>query len=395
MLYHVHISYRRQGSKRIDYEFEKNLSKEELEERFLLPYGSGSSIVIRGRIIEIGQMDQISVYQTVPSPYGPNGNPFISENDVTSRFITVAPKSSPALAPHQLNEQRLAANSREVLVVHGRNGKARDALFQFLRAIDLHPLEWSEAVASTGKASPYIGEILDAAFSRAQAVVVLFTPDDEARLKEQYRDEGDPPHEIELSGQARPNVLFEAGMAMSRSEDRTVLIELGSLRPFSDIAGRHAIRLDHSSQRRQELAERLRTAGCPVNMSGTDWHAAGDFESAISDITKTSLGPETAFNSGVAGNYQLAISEEARELLLEVAEDAKKRSGTVTKIKSLGGTFIRTNGRNLTDAQDRRSLAKWESAIKELVFLGFLEDPTGNDNVFQITNQGFEAVDSF
>ena len=161
--------------------------------------------------------------------------------------------------------------------------------FDFLRAIGLHPLEWSEAVRATGKTSPYIGEILDAAFSLAHAVVILLTPDDEARLRESFWAENEPPHETQLTGQARPNVLFEAGMAMGRSQDRTVLVELGDLRPFSDVAGRHAIRLANNSQRRQELAQRLEAAGCPVNLQGTDWHTAGDFEAALALLTEWSI----------------------------------------------------------------------------------------------------------
>ena len=72
-------------------------------------------------------------------------------------------------------------------------------------------------------------------------------------------------------------------MAMGRDQDRTVLVELGTLRPFSDIAGRHTIRINNTSQRRQELAQRLRAAGCPVRLEGTDWHTAGDFDSALGE----------------------------------------------------------------------------------------------------------------
>ena len=70
-------------------------------------------------------------------------------------------------------------------------------------------------------------------------------------------------------------------MAMGRDEDRTVLVEIDHTRPFSDIAGRHMVRLDNTSQRRQELANRLKAAGCPVHLNGTDWHSAGDFDAAI------------------------------------------------------------------------------------------------------------------
>ena len=75
-----------------------------------------------------------------------------------------------------------SANPRRVFVIHGRNLAARDALFSFLRSIDLSPIEWEEAVAMTGIATPYVGEILDTAFTESQAAIVLLTGDDLARL---------------------------------------------------------------------------------------------------------------------------------------------------------------------------------------------------------------------
>jgi predicted nucleotide-binding protein len=170
-------------------------------------------------------------------------------------------------------------DSKKIFVVHGRNNSLRTALFQFLRAIGLKPVEWSQAIRDTGKASPYIGEVLDTAFSKAQAVVVLMTPDDYAFLREDLRTSKDPPYETQPTPQARPNVLFEAGMAMGWSSERTVLVEVGELRPFSDVGGRHVIRLNNSTERRQELAQRLESAGCQIDLSGTDWHREGDFNS--------------------------------------------------------------------------------------------------------------------
>lgn len=169
-----------------------------------------------------------------------------------------------------------AKNARKVFVVHGRNLVARDAMFGFLRAIGLEPIEWSTAISATGSASPYIGQALDAAFAMAQAVVVLLTPDDIAYLRAEYANADDDAERVPTP-QARPNVLFEAGMAIGRHPERTVLVELGSLRPFSDVAGRLAVRLDNSSHKRNDLANRLRDAGCDVSTSGSDWLSTGDF----------------------------------------------------------------------------------------------------------------------
>lgn len=151
-------------------------------------------------------------------------------------------------------------------------------MFDFLRSINLAPMEWTHAVELTGEGSPYIGQVLDAAFSHAQAVVVLMTPDEVAYLQPRYGSGQDDP-EIQPAAQARPNVLFEAGMALGRDPARTVMVEVGEVRPYSDVAGRHTVHLSNTAQSRQALAHRLKTAGCDVDLSGTDWHTTGDFTS--------------------------------------------------------------------------------------------------------------------
>lgn len=149
-------------------------------------------------------------------------------------------------------------------------------MFGFLRALGLRPLEWDTAVGLTGKASPYIGEVLDAAFEHAQAVVVLMTPDEVAYLDQRWAS-GPGDDQANPAPQARPNVLFEAGMALGRNPDSTLLVEVGSVRPFSDVGGRHAIRLSNDSTSRQSLATRLRNTGLDVDTAGTDWLTVGDF----------------------------------------------------------------------------------------------------------------------
>ncbi len=170
---------------------------------------------------------------------------------------------------------------RAVFVVHGRNGEARKATSELLRAVGLNPLEWEKAVELTGQPSPYIGDVIRCAFAKAQAIVVLLTGDDEARLRQSFRSKKDPGYESELTPQPRANVLFEAGMALGMFPDRTVLVEMGPLRPFSDVLGRHAVRVSEGSPTElKRLVQRVETAGCEVDMRGEDWLAV-DFTQAI------------------------------------------------------------------------------------------------------------------
>lgn len=202
-------------------------------------------------------------------------------HEVASEALGALQATLPAKskAVSQRSKGHRVTDSRKVFVVHGRNNEAREALYTFLRAIGLHPLEWSEIVKATGKASPYIGEVLEKGFEIAQAVIVLMTPDDNARLREQYRGPSEPVHETQLTPQPRPNVLLEAGMALGLFPERTVIVELGRLRPVSDIGGRHIIRMNDTAERRHELAQRLETAGCQVTITGIDWYKAGTFAS--------------------------------------------------------------------------------------------------------------------
>jgi len=172
---------------------------------------------------------------------------------------------------------RETSKSRTVFVVYGRNEKVRRAFFEFLRSLGLEPLEWNSAVLKTGRAAPFVGHILDRAFQSAQAIVVLFTPDDVGKLKKCFHTRSDGVSERSLTGQARLNVIFEAGMAFGRFPNRTILVEIGAIRPISDLAGRHVVRFDGSLEKRRDLANRLGIAGCPVNDKNQDWFRAGNF----------------------------------------------------------------------------------------------------------------------
>jgi hypothetical protein len=194
-------------------------------------------------------------------------------------------------------------------------------------------------------------------------VVVLFTPDDEARLRDALCGDHEPAYETQLTPQARPNVLFEAGMALARHPDRTVLVQLGELRPFSDIARRHAIRLDNSTAKRQDLAQRLQSAGCPINLSGTDWQKAGDLTSPAIALSPSTADMRQHSESGIK-----CIGGRVSELEQVDYGVWSERSGGVSGIVAQFTNEARRRGPN-TWVMVKPSLV-YETAGKEALHIG-------------------------
>jgi predicted nucleotide-binding protein len=143
----------------------------------------------------------------------------------------------------------------------GRDDQAADAVYAFLRDLDLRPLDWESVAAATGKAAPHVLDVVRQGFADARAVIVLLTPDDFAILHGSLRAPDDRPHEGVPTGQARANVLFEAGMAMALHPDRTIFVQVGQVRPFTDVDGLDFVRIDGSAEKLNTIATRLERRG--------------------------------------------------------------------------------------------------------------------------------------
>jgi len=165
-----------------------------------------------------------------------------------------------------------------VFLVHGRDADLRDSMYEFLGALGLRPLEWGHAIrAARGPGgNPYVNDAVTKVLEQAQAIVVLLSPDDEAKLKDQFVGKHERLTEGKLRGQARPNVLFETGIAIGTHHRKTLIVQVGDVKPFSDIGGMHILRLSNSDASRNEFANRLEDLGCRVDRSGDAWLRAGD-----------------------------------------------------------------------------------------------------------------------
>lgn len=247
-----------------------------MKERIVDPWDRGEDIVLNGQHWNPRDV-QLTVRETTQTVSGADSLTAwtASTSESTDRTNDLLDQPAGNAAPDQI--VGFAEDRRKVMVVLGRNSAIGEALFSFLRTIDLMPLEWTQLVGSANSGAPYIGEVLDAAFSQAQAVVVLSTPDDVAYLRHDLAPDGDPENEKIPRGQARPNVFYEAGMSMGRFPTRTIFVEVGTMRPASDLGGIHAVRMNEGPECRRDLAKRLEDAGCEANTDGTQWLTAGDF----------------------------------------------------------------------------------------------------------------------
>jgi Predicted nucleotide-binding protein containing TIR-like domain len=164
-----------------------------------------------------------------------------------------------------------AGRARRVFVVHGRDSQLRELMYDFLRALDLRPLEWESLVRATRQATPLLAEVVVKALRRGMAVMVLLTPDDVVSLHPALFGPREPSYETTPHSQPRANVLLELGMALAASPAKTIIIEIGQIKPIADLAGLNVIRFDGSETALAKIVERLKLAGCAVDDHGVDW----------------------------------------------------------------------------------------------------------------------------
>ncbi len=288
MPFHVRVRRaEKNGSFKYGYAF--NRSEEWIAERILDPWSRGDEIVLSGVHFRPREV-QLSIEETDSEVVeGANDNSNwreLQEHNTVDRTNELLDRPAGG-AVRDVPTESFADDRRKVMVVVGRDERLVESLFNFLRTIDLQPQEWTKLVGSANSAAPYIGQVLDAAFSECQAVVVLITPDDIAYLRHDLTADPDAENEGIPQGQARPNVFYEAGMAIAKFPTRTVFVEVGGTRAASDLSGIHAVRMNESAACRRDLAQRLAIAGCEVDESGTDWLSAGDF----SEPTVTATAP--------------------------------------------------------------------------------------------------------
>jgi len=159
---------------------------------------------------------------------------------------------------------RITDPRRRIFLVNGRDHQAVEEIGKIASALGLHIITFDDACRETGQPSPMVWDAVRKGFQLARAAVVLFTPDEEARLHLHWSSSSDVRNRTsDLEAQARPNVLVEAGVALGQQLKRTVLVQIGDKREISDFSGRHYLSL-RTQDSVKAFADRLKNAGCKV-----------------------------------------------------------------------------------------------------------------------------------
>jgi predicted nucleotide-binding protein len=278
--------------------------------------------------------------------------PFLEVDDVAA-YLEVAASVAPGrdiltgMTPDERAPSSTPRGGRTVFLVHGRNAAASDAMRDFLSALDLEVIVWEDAV---GVARQQVGgppttlETVAAGLNMASGVVVLFTPDDQVRLHKNFVNDHDPDEE-QLVGQARPNVILEAGMAWAMDKSKVEIVRLGKLRPISDIDGINFATVSDDPVDRNRLATRLGPGGLglAVKTSSGRHLTVGSFGAAMS---YTSEPPPFPLSSGSSPEREelLALRREITSLCSSAAAQGwrvRTKSDSTVRIENRKGVTFR------------------------------------------------------
>jgi len=90
------------------------------------------------------------------------------------------------------------------------------------------------------------------------------------------------------------------------------------------------------------------------------------------------------------GMHKVSIKPEAAKLLVAAAGDPH---GLVTRMRLINGDHISAGGRNFVSENSPRETARWKAALDQLIQYGLIRDRGYKGEVFEVTDEGYSAVD--
>jgi predicted nucleotide-binding protein len=147
-------------------------------------------------------------------------------------------------------------DTREVFVVHGHDGEAKESVARFLEKLGLVPIILHEQ-PSQGRT---VIEKFEISSKNVAFAVVLLTPDDVGGTTDEATD---------LRPRARQNVILELGYFMGRlGRTRVCALYKGGVELPSDFQGVVYIEFDPAGAWRTKLAQELLGAKITIKLEG-------------------------------------------------------------------------------------------------------------------------------
>ncbi len=184
---------------------------------------------------------------------------------------------------------------RKVFIIHGRERAIVEELKRFLKAMGLQAWSFVDESHEVPH-NTHIAEIVARGVSKTKAVIALLTPDEFACLVPDLRGSADSERDVRR-WQPRPNVIYEAGMAMALNREGTILVTVGQVDMPSDLDGILSVRMSNAIAARIDLRKKLMRVGCAVDLQLEDWMDSaqgGSFD--ISLLRKMPTDPFTTVN---------------------------------------------------------------------------------------------------
>lgn len=225
-----------------------DLSKEQLNERFLRFYENGNNIFIKGKLIGTNDIDIINIHRTNENSsiilskliakeesleYGSRGFGFgewyITGGDITDELILGPPgyKKSRNTEGNSKKEE-IVSDNKKVFIVHGHDQEMKQTVARVLEKLDLEPIILHEQ-PNKGKT---IIEKFESWSKDISFAIVLISPDDKGCETKNF------PKSAKL--RARQNVILELGYFIGKLGRNNVLVLFKEEKDFelpSDILG--------------------------------------------------------------------------------------------------------------------------------------------------------------
>lgn len=141
-------------------------------------------------------------------------------------------------------------------IVHGQDTHVRQELEKFLEALGFDILPFHAARSGDAQIDAVLENVVNGV-QRADIVIVLFTPEEQASFHDPQDGRYVAVNKVgEAMGgwQPRPNVIFEAGVAVAGAREKTILAKKGSVRSISNLAGVLFVDLDAADAKKVLLA---------------------------------------------------------------------------------------------------------------------------------------------